>query len=107
MRHMNGERFKELKDSLDREQARMKALRAGIDPAQIAELENTRKMLNFWEHQIKAMAWNTENEDGTMVRSVDGPHSVALKLIGFEDANLGANRPGSLHRGVSCLTSCR
>ena len=46
----------------------MKALRAEIDPAQIAELENTRKMLNFWEHQIRAMAWNTENEDGTMFR---------------------------------------
>jgi hypothetical protein len=44
---MNGERFKELKDSLDREEAEMRDLRAGIDPAQIEELENTRKMLNF------------------------------------------------------------
>jgi site-specific DNA recombinase len=88
MRHMNGERFKELKDSLDREEARMRDLRAGIDPAQIAELENTRKMLNFWEDQIRAMAWNTENEDGTMVRLADGPHHIALKLVGFEDADL-------------------
>ncbi len=88
MRHMNGERFKELRDSLDREDARMKTLRAEIDPAQIEDLENTRGMLNFWESQIRAMAWNTENEDGTMVRLVDGPHSVALKLVGFEDADL-------------------
>jgi site-specific DNA recombinase len=87
MRHMNGERFKELKDSLDREEARMRDLRAGIDPTQIEELENTRKMLNFWEKRIKAMAWNTENEDGTMFRLVDGPHDVALKLVGLDDAD--------------------
>ncbi len=88
MRHMNGERFKELKDSLDREESRMKALRAEIDPAQLEELENTRGMLNFWEDQIRAMAWNTENEDGTMVRLVDGPHQAALKLVGFDDVDL-------------------
>ena len=44
-------------------------------------------MLNFWEHQIRAMAWNTENEDGTMFRLVDGPHDVALKLVGLDDAD--------------------
>ena len=88
IRHMNKEKFKELRDSLDREEARMKALRAEIDPAQIEELENTRGMLNFWEGQIRAMAWNTENEDGTMAMSVDGPHHVALKLVGFEDGDL-------------------
>jgi len=87
MRHMNGERFKELKDSLDREEVRMKALRAEIDPAQIEELENTRKMLNFWEYQIKGMAWNTENEDGTMFRLKDGPHHEALKFVGLNDAD--------------------
>ena len=35
------------------------------------------------------MAWNTENEDGTMVRLVDKPHQVALRVAGFE------NRPVS------------
>jgi len=72
-------------DHLYTEEARMKVLRAGIDPAQIAELENTRKMLDFWEHQIKLMAWNTENEDGTMFRSADGPHNEALKFVGLND----------------------
>ena len=56
IRNMNKEKFKELRDSLDREEARMKALRAEIDPAQIEELQNTRGMLNFWEGQIRAMA---------------------------------------------------
>ena len=73
MRNLNKEKFKELKDTLDREEARMKALRAEIDPAQIEELKSTRGMLNFWEGQIKSMVWNTENEDGTMARLVDEP----------------------------------
>ena len=88
MRHMNSERFKELKDNLDKEESRMKTLRAEIDPNQIEELENTRAMLNFWEDQVKAMAWNTENEDGTMFKLVDSPHHIALKLVGFDDTNL-------------------
>ncbi len=88
MRHMDRERFKELRDTLDREEARIRAVRAEIDPTQIEELENTRSMLDFWEGQMRAMAWNTENEDGTMTRLVDGPHRAALMLIGFEDTDL-------------------
>ena len=84
VRHMNNSRFRELKDNLDREEARMRALRAGIDPVQIEELESTRGMLALWESQIKAMAWNTESEDGAMVRLVDGPHRLALRMVGLE-----------------------
>ncbi len=88
IRNMNTDKFKELKESLDKEEERLRAIKAGIDPAQIAELESTRGVLNFWEKQMKAMAWNTENEDGTMARLVDKPHQVALKIIGFEDRAL-------------------
>lgn len=52
------------------------------------ELESTKGVLRFWENQIRSMAWNTENEDGSMFRQVDGPHQVALKIIGFEDRAL-------------------
>jgi len=34
------------------------------------------------------MAWNTENEDGSMARLVDKPHQVALRVVGFEDRKL-------------------
>jgi hypothetical protein len=34
---------------------------------------------------MKSMAWNTENEDGSMVKLVEKPHQTALKVIGFED----------------------
>ncbi len=85
IRHMNNDRFKELKESLDKEETRIRALKAEIDPAQIEELESTRGVLRFWESQIKAMAWNTENEDGSMFRSIDKPHQRALTLVGLED----------------------
>jgi hypothetical protein len=88
IRHMNAAKFRELKDSLDKEEERIRAIKAGIDPAQIAELESTRGVLSFWEDQLKAMAWNPENEDGSMDRMVDGPHQAALKIIGFEDRTL-------------------
>jgi len=85
VRHMNNDKFKELRDNLDKEESRIKALKSEIDPAQIDELENTKGILRFWENLFKSMAWNTENEDGSMVRLVDRPHYVALKLIGFDD----------------------
>jgi hypothetical protein len=87
--HMNNDRFKELKDNLDREESRIRAMKAEIDPAQIADLESTMGVLRFWEAQIKSMAWNTENEDGSMFRLVNQPHQVALKVVGFEDKELG------------------
>ncbi len=34
------------------------------------------------------MAWNTENEDSSMVRLVDKPHHIALRVVGFEDRKL-------------------
>ena len=34
------------------------------------------------------MEWNTENEEGQMVRAVDSPHKVALRIAGFEDKDI-------------------
>ncbi len=88
VRHMNNDKFKELKGNLDKEEIRLRALRAGIDPAQIAELESTKGILRFWESQVRSMAWNTENEDGSMFRLVDEPHQVALRVVGLEDREI-------------------
>lgn len=45
-------------------------------------------MLKFWENQLKAMAWNTENEDGSRVMLVERPHKLALSIVGLEDKEL-------------------
>ena len=34
------------------------------------------------------MAWNTENEDGSMVKVMGKPHKTALKIVGFEDKDI-------------------
>ena len=86
MRNMNVERFTELRERLNGEEARMKSLRAAVDPAQIAQLENTRKLLDYWEYQARGMVnWNLENEDGTMYRLVFQTHDEVLKLVDRDD----------------------
>jgi len=83
--NMDTERFRDLQQSLDQEEARLRSIRNEVDPAQIAELESTRGMLRFWKSQLQSMAWNTENEDGSKIRLVDKPHRTALQITGFED----------------------
>ncbi|MBM4432679.1 MAG: hypothetical protein FJ025_01590 [Chloroflexi bacterium] len=74
---------------MDEEEVRLKSIRNANDPAELEELETTLGYLHFWERQLRAMAWNTENEDGTMVRLVDSPHQAALKVVALEDTDLG------------------
>ena len=89
IRHMNSDKFRELKASLAIEETRIRALKAKIDPAQILELEATRGILRYWENIIKDMrAWNTEYEDGSMFKQELNSHRVALKMVGFEDKEL-------------------
>ncbi len=86
--NMDAQKYSELKSSLDQEEVRLRSLKSEIDPAQLQELEHTRSMLQFWQRQLQSMAWNTENEDGSMVRVVDKPHETALKIVGIEDDDL-------------------
>jgi len=81
-------KYSELQRSLEREEARLNSIRGNIDPAQIDELEHTQGLLRFWDSQMSSMAWNTEDENGHMSRSVDKPHNIVLKLAGFEDSDV-------------------
>ena len=82
------EQFKELRQSLDQEEARLKSIKSNIDPAKIDELEQTQSMLRFWNRQLQSMAWNLETEDGQMVRTVDGPHYNVLKILGLDSVDM-------------------
>jgi site-specific DNA recombinase len=82
-------KYKETKKELDKEESRLKAIQSSIDPAQLEELESTRSMLSFWNNQLKSMAWNLENENGSKVRLVDKPHETALRIVGTENIKLG------------------
>jgi len=88
MLNMGTDEYKELQQNLNQEEVRLQSIRTEVDPAQIEELESTRGMLRFWESQLQSMAWNTENEDGSMVKVMDKPHKTALKIVGFEDKSI-------------------
>lgn len=89
IRNMDGAKFKELQQNLEKEEARLRAILAKIDPAHLKELEHTRDILQYWETQLRSMAWNTEDEvEGHMVRTVDKPHQAVLQVIGLENKDL-------------------
>ncbi len=88
VKNMNPDKFKQIQSELGKEEARLRSLRSNVDPEQLAELESTQSMLKFWENQLKAMAWNTENEDGSRLMLVERPHKLALSIVGLEDKEL-------------------
>ncbi len=88
VKNMSPDKFKQVQSELESEETRLRSLRSSIDPEQLAELESTQAMLKFWDNQLKAMAWDTENEDGSKVKLVEGPHQVALKIVGFDNKEL-------------------
>jgi site-specific DNA recombinase len=90
--NMDNEKYKVAQQNLEKEEARLIGLRREIDPNQLAELESTRALMNFWQRQVNAITWNLE--DGTiedkrvMVRTVDKPHEMVLKLLGVGSGDL-------------------
>ena len=85
---MDAGKYRELRCDLEQEETRLRSVRSEIDPAQLEELEHTRSMLQFWGGQLQAMAWNTENKDGSKVKLVDRPHKTALRIVSFEDRDI-------------------
>jgi len=88
MMSMDPAKCREIQRSLEREETRLNSIKSHVDPTQIEELERTKRLLRFWESQVNSMAWNTENEDGSMVRLVDKSHRIALTLINAEDKDI-------------------
>jgi len=82
---MDPAKCREIQRNLEREETRLNSIKRHIDPTQIEELERTRKWLRHWEDQVNSMAWNTENEDGSMVRLVDKPHRTVSTLVNSEN----------------------
>ena len=85
---INPVKRREIQQNLQNEENHLRSIRSNIDPTQMEELEHTRGILRFWESQAKSMAWNTETENGEMVRNVDKPHEIVLRIAGFEDKDV-------------------
>jgi hypothetical protein len=88
---MSAEKITEHQRNIEQEETRLKTLKSSIDPAQLAELEQTRSTIRFWEEQVRIFLWNTENEDGSMVNVVTKPYKTFLEYIGLEPSVLMAS----------------
>jgi site-specific DNA recombinase len=84
--NMDTEKYRVAQQNLEKEEARFLSLRRDVDPNQLAELESTRGLLKFWQHQVNSMVWNTEkaNEDEILMdRVIDKPHTNILQYLGL------------------------
>jgi site-specific DNA recombinase len=90
--NMDSEKYRVAQQNLEKEEARLLALRKDVDPNQLAELESTRGLLRFWQNQVNSMVWNLEDpaieDKSVMVRTMDEPHNTVLKLLGIGDSEL-------------------
>jgi site-specific DNA recombinase len=91
--NMDPGKYKEYQHSLQQAEDRLKSMQAEVDPAQIEELQRTKGLLKFWQSQVEAMAWDTEDEDGQRVRIVDTPHLNVLRIVGLEDKDMNLDFP--------------
>jgi len=87
-RNTSIEKYHEWISNLEQEESRLRSIRSENDPVQLEELEHTRSVLQFWNKPLKTMAWNTENEDGSMIKVAERPHKTALKIVGLEDSSI-------------------
>ena len=88
---MDSEKYKAAQQNLEKEEARLIALRRETDPDQLAELELTRGMLKFWQNQVTEMKKNLEEPDEdkrVMFKMTDEPHKKVRKLLDIGDNDL-------------------
>ena len=82
--NMDSDKYKVAQQNLEKEEARLIALRRETDPDQLAELELTRGYLKFWQNQVTEMKKNLEEPDENkrvMFRVTDEPHKKVMKLL--------------------------
>jgi len=92
--NMDSEKYKVAQQNLEKEEARLIALRKDVDPNQLAELESTRGILTFWQNQVKEMERNLEEPDEDkriMFKIRDEPHNYVLKFLRMGNTNFSEN----------------
>ena len=72
-----------MQSNLNKEEIRLKSLRANINPTQFAELESANVVLKHWQDQFQRVA--TNNDSGISVLQNPKP---AIKIVGLEDIDL-------------------
>jgi site-specific DNA recombinase len=81
--NMDSTRYREMQLSLNKEETRLRSIRNAADPAQLAQLEETRYLLRFWQEQSRYFDFNFSDDNGSMIRIGDKPHDTVMDLVGI------------------------
>jgi len=81
--NMDPEKYKKLQSNLNKEETRLKSLRANMDPSRLAELESINVTLQYWHDQFQSVSLAADGIGaGINVLEQTKP---AIKVYGFED----------------------
>jgi site-specific DNA recombinase len=81
--NMNPDKYKRLQSNLNKEETRLKSLRANMDPSRLTELESINATLQYWHDQFQSAVVAAEGNGGGV--SILEKTKPAVKVYGFED----------------------
>jgi site-specific DNA recombinase len=64
--NMDPDKYKRLQSNLNKEETRLKSLRAAMDPSRLAELESINETLQYWHTQFEVTDYQTEDNGGAL-----------------------------------------
>jgi site-specific DNA recombinase len=96
--NMDPDKYKELQAGLNKEEIRLKSLRANMDSSQLAELEGANEVLMYWQDQLKPIS--IDSNSGIKVLEKIKP---TIKLVGLEDIDItDSNASSATQRQIMC-----
>ena len=92
--NMDAEKYNDVRQNLEKEEARLMALRRDCDPNQLAELESTKKLIEHYQKLVNKMVWNTEagEAEGVMEQTAVEPHEYIKNLLTIGSESLSEEK---------------
>jgi len=81
--NMDGGKYNAARQSLEKEEARLMALRKDCDPNQLSELDSIREYIKRYQGLVDDMVFNLEGEEaeGVMLQGMTEPHEYIKNLM--------------------------
>jgi site-specific DNA recombinase len=81
--NMEPEKYKRLQSNLNKEEIRLKSIRANMDPARLKELENINGTLQYWQNRFQSATLAADRIGGGI--NVLEKTKPVIKVYGFDD----------------------
>jgi len=105
--NMDAEKYKDARNNLEKEEARLMALRKDCDPSQLLELESTKESIKRYQGLVDYMVFNLEGEEaeGVMIQTMVQPHEYLKNLLtnGSKDMSEKAQLPTTSREWLDLL----